>query len=140
MEYLIGVVLGLVVCVFGLVTGFDRDRAFYSTVLAVIPTYYILYAVMASSTQAVVIESSVTCAFWAIAVMGFKKNLWLVAAGLAGHGFFDFFIHRFIQNPGVPAFWPGFCGSIDIFFGAFLAMLLMKRSGSRLSPRFAVHQ
>jgi len=38
MQYLIGVVLGVVVCVFALLTGFDRDRAFYPTVLAVIPT------------------------------------------------------------------------------------------------------
>ena len=129
MEYLIGVVLGVVVCVFALLTGFDRDRAFYPTVLAVIPTYYILFAAMASSTQAVVIESTVTCAFWALAVVGFKKNLWLVAAGLAGHGVFDFFHHGVIQNPGVPAFWPGFCGSIDVFLGAFLAVLLIKRSG-----------
>ena len=94
MEYLIGVLLGVVVCVFALVTGFDRDRAFYPTVLAVIPTYYILFAAMASSTQAVVIESTVTCAFWALAVVGFTKNLWLVAAGLAGHGVFDFFLHQ----------------------------------------------
>jgi hypothetical protein len=128
MEYLIGVVLGVVVCVFALLTGFDRDRAFYPTVLAVIPTYYILFAAMGSSTQAVVIESTVTCAFWALAVVGFKKNLWLIAAGLAGHGVFDFFHHGVIQNPGVPAFWPGFCGSIDVFLGAFLAVLLMMRS------------
>jgi hypothetical protein len=80
MEYLIGVVLGVVVCVFALLTGFDRDRAFYPTVLAVIPTYYILFAAMGSSTQAVVIESTVTCAFWALAVVGFKKNLWLIGS------------------------------------------------------------
>ena len=97
--------------------------------LTVIPTYYILFAAMASSSQAVIVESTVTCAFWALAVVGFKKNLWLVAAGLAGHGVFDFFLHPFIQNPGVPAFWTGFCGSIDIFLGVFLAVLLMKRSG-----------
>ena len=48
MEYLIGVVLGVVLCVFALLTGFDRDRAFYPTVLAVIPTYYILFAAMAT--------------------------------------------------------------------------------------------
>ena len=40
MEYLIGVVLGVVVSVFALQTGFDRDRAFYPTVLAVIPTRF----------------------------------------------------------------------------------------------------
>ncbi len=128
MDILIGILLGLVVSLFGLLTGFDRDRAFYSTVLAVIPTYYILFAVMAGSTQAVVIASAVTGVFWVLAVVGFKKNPWWTAAALAGHGVFDFFHHRFIENPGVPAFWPGFCGSIDIFLGAFLAVLLVKRS------------
>ena len=61
-------------------------------------------------------------------------TLWWVAAGLAGHGVFDFFHHALIQNSGVPAFWPGFCGSIDIFFGAFLAMLIAKRSDLAIPP------
>ena len=60
---------------------------------------------------------------------GFKKNLWLIVASLAGHGVFDCFHHRFIQDPGVPVWWPGFCLSFDILAGGFLAMLLMRRSG-----------
>jgi hypothetical protein len=40
-------------------------------------------------------------------VAGFKKNLWVIVAALAGHGVFDFFHHLFIQNPGVPVWWPG---------------------------------
>ena len=132
MEYVVGVVLGVVVCVFALLTRFDRSRAFYPTVLTVIPTYYILFATMANSTEALIIESAVTSAFWALAVIGFRKNLWVVSAGLAGHGLFDFFVHGFIPNPGVPAFWPGFCGSIDVFLGAFLALLLIR--GYRFEP------
>ena len=46
MEYLIGVVLAAVVCAFAMLTGFDRDRVFYPTLLIVIATYYILFAVM----------------------------------------------------------------------------------------------
>lgn len=129
MDFLTGIGLGVVVCVFALLTGFDRDRAFYPTVLAVIPTYYILFGAMAGSTGAVAIESLMTGAFWVLAVIGFKRNLWWIAAGLAGHGVFDFFHGGFIHNPGVPWFWPGFCGSIDIFLGAFLAALLWKRPG-----------
>jgi hypothetical protein len=64
-----------------------------------------------------------------VAVAGFKKNLWLIVAGLAGHAVFDFFHHLFIQNPGVPVWWPGFCLSFDVLAGGFLAMLLMRRSG-----------
>jgi len=102
--------------------------------LTVIPTYYILFAAMAGGAEAVVIETAVTCAFWALAVVGFKKNLWWIAAGLAGHGVFDFVHHAVIPNPGVPAFWPGFCGSIDIFLGAFLAVLLVQRTGFPVPP------
>ena len=86
MEYLIGVVLSLVVFAFALLTGLDRDRVFYPTVLVVIATYYILFAVMGSSVHAILIESLVAVFFLAIAVAGFKTNLWLVVAALAGHG------------------------------------------------------
>lgn len=129
MEHLIGVVLAAVVCAFAVVAGFDRDRVFYPTMLIVVATYYILFAAMASSAPAVTIESTAAGAFILLAVAGFKKNLWLIAAGLVGHGVFDFFHHRFIANPGVPAWWPGFCMSFDVLAGIFLAALLMKRAG-----------
>ena len=128
MEYLIGIVLALVVCAFALVVGLDRDRAFYSAILIVVATYYILFAVMGASTSVLTIESLVTCGFTALAVVGFKKNMWVVAGGLAGHGVFDFLRHFFIQNPGVPVWWPGFCGSFDVLAGAFLALLLVRRA------------
>lgn len=129
MEYLIGVVLAVAVCAFAMLAGFDRDRVFYPTLLTVIATYYILFAVMGSSTTALTIETLVAGIFLMLAVAGFKKNLWLVVAALAGHGVFDFFHHLVIQNPGVPVWWPGFCLSFDILAGGFLAVLLTRRSG-----------
>ena len=119
----------MAVCVFATLTGFDRDRVFYPTLLIVIATYYILFAVIGSSVPALAWESLAAAAFLALAVAGFKKNLWLIASALAGHGVFDFFHHRFIQNPGVPAWWPGFCPSFDVLAGGFLAVLLMRRPG-----------
>jgi hypothetical protein len=133
MEYLIGVGLAMAVCVFAMLAGFDRDRVFYPTVVAVNATYYILFAVMGSSPSVLVVESLMAAVFFAVAVAGFKKNLWLSVAGLAGHGVFDFFRHLFIQNSGVPVWWPGFCLSFDVLAGGFLAMLLMRRS--RFAPR-----
>jgi hypothetical protein len=128
MEYLIGVGLAVLVCAFAMLTGFDRDRVFYPTLLTVIATYYILFAVMGNSMPALAIESAVAGTFVVLAVVGFKKNLWWVVAGLAGHGVFDFFHPLFIQNPGVPMWWPGFCLSFDILAGGFLAIVL-RRSG-----------
>jgi hypothetical protein len=114
MEYLMGVGLALVGCAFAMLTGFDRDRVFYPTLLTVIATYYILFAVMGNSTPALAIESAVAGTFLVLAVLGFKKNLWLVVAGLAGHGVFDVFHRLFIRNPGVPI-----CGLASVFPSTF---------------------
>lgn len=128
MEYLIGVGLALLVCGFAMLTGFDRDRVFYPTLLTVIATYYILFAVMGKSIAALAIESVIAGAFFVPAVIGFRKNLWLVVAALAAHGVFDFLHRLFIPNPGVPSWWPGFCLSFDVLAGAYLALLLVRRS------------
>lgn len=129
MEYLIGFVLGVFVCAFGKYSGFDRERAFYSTVAAVVATYYFLFAVMVHATRAMVLESLVACGFFALAVAGFKKNYWLIVVALVGHAAFDAVHHLLIHNPGMPEWWPGFCGSIDVFMGTYLAFLLRRRSG-----------
>jgi hypothetical protein len=129
MEYLIGVGLALAVCVFAMVAGFDRDRVFYPMVVTVRASYYILFAAIGSSAQALAVESVIAAEFFALAVAGFKKSLWVIVAALAGHGILDFFHHLFIPNPGVPAWWPGFCLAFDVLAGGFLAMLLMRRSG-----------
>src|SRR6266478_7450290 len=129
MEYLIGVVLAVVMCAFALLTGFDRDRVFYPTMLMFITGYYMLFAVMGSSVQALMTESLVASLFLVVAVVGFKKNLWFVVAAIAGHGVFDFFHHLFIENPGLPVWWPGFCLGFDVLASGVLAALLMRRSG-----------
>jgi len=49
---LIGAVLALLVGLSATFIGLDRDRAFYPTVMAVIATYYGLFAVMGGSPQA----------------------------------------------------------------------------------------
>jgi hypothetical protein len=126
-EYLIGVVLAAVVCAFAMLAGFDRERVFYPTMLIVIAAYYILFAVMGKSTPALVIESLVAGAFVVLAVVGFRKNLWLIAAALVAHGIFDFFHHLFVQNPGVPVWWAGFCMPFDVLAGIFLAWRLRAR-------------
>ena len=127
MPYLIGLVLAIAVCLFALLTGFDRDRAFYSTVVIVVAHYYILFAVTGATTHVLLAECLGAGAFMVLAVAGFKTSQWITAAALAGHGVYDFFHHLIIQDPGVPAWWPAFCMSFDILAGAILALLLLRR-------------
>ena len=129
MEYLIGLMLSAAVAGSAVIIGFDRERSFYATVLVVIATYYVLFAVQGASTRTLALEIIVSSVFSAIAVLGFRTNFWFVVAGMIGHGVFDFLHQLFIENPGVPVWWPGFCLAFDVIFGSFLAMRLLTRSG-----------
>ncbi len=133
-PYLIGAALGLAVALFVRFAGFDRDRACYPLMLVVIASYYDLFAVMAGAMPALGVETLVFALFAAAAVIGFKTNLWIVAAALAGHGLFDFVRGDLIANPGVPVWWPMFCGAFDVVAGAFLAWMLARPAASGLHP------
>lgn len=121
---IVGIVLGVLIAVFARFTGFDRDRAFYPTALIVIASYYALFAVMGGSMPALMLELVGIAVFVGIAIAGFKGSPWIVAAGIAGHGVFDFVRIGLIDNPGMPEWWPPFCASIDITIGVCLAWLL----------------
>jgi hypothetical protein len=126
MEYLIGLILSLAVAGLATVVGFDRERAFYPTVMIVIASYYVLFAAMEASRRTLVIEIVVAGGFLLVAVLGYRRNFWLVVAALIGHGIFDFVHHFFIENPGVPRWWPGFCLAFDALLGGFLAVRLIR--------------
>jgi hypothetical protein len=113
--------------IFATVVRLDRDRAFYPTVAIVIASLYSLFAVMGGSTRALVIESLVGVGFVVLAVLGFWTSLWLVAAGLGLHGVFDLVHGAVVSNPGVPYWWPAFCGTYDVAAAGYLAWLIISR-------------
>jgi hypothetical protein len=121
---LVGVFLALAVGLAATAGGLDRDRAFYPTVMIVIAALYALFAVMGGSTRALVLDSLVGAVFIAAAAVGFRSSLWVVAVALAAHGVLDLVHSRVISNPGVPAWWPAFCGAYDVAAAAYLAWLL----------------
>ena len=105
LPVLIGIALALAIVVLGRLSGLDRDRALYPVAL-------------------IVIAATV---FVAVAIVGFRTSLWWVAGGIAGHGIFDWVVHpRLIANPGMPEFWPAFCGTIDVALGVLIAILLLR--------------
>jgi hypothetical protein len=118
--------LSLAVARFAAVIGFDRERAFYPTVMIVIASYYVLFAAMGASSRTLIIEIVVAGGSLLVAVLGFRGNFWLVVAALIGHGVFDFVHCFFIDNFGVPHWWTGFCLAFDALLGAFLAVRLIK--------------
>jgi hypothetical protein len=107
--------------------GLDRDRAFYPTVAIVIAGLYSLFAAIGGSDRAILIEAIVGAGFIALAVLGFRSSLWLVAAALALHGVFDMVHGSLISNPGVPPWWPAFCSAYDVVAAGYLAWLIVSR-------------
>jgi hypothetical protein len=124
MPYVVGIVLSVGVALLARSVGFDRDRAFYPTVLIVIASYYVLFAAMSGSVQAVLLESIVMTGFAIAAVGGFKSSAWIVVGALAGHGVFDALHGEVLENSGVPVWWPAFCLAYDLGAAASLAWLV----------------
>ena len=138
MPYIIGIVSALAISVYATALQLDRDRAFYPTVLNVIALLYILFAAIGGASGRVfVIEALIGGVFIAAASVGFRGSLWLVAAGLAAHGIQDFFHGSIVANPGVPVWWPAFCGAYDVAAAGYLAWRLTQASAQPETARTA---
>ena len=123
---IVGSVAAAGVALFAHVIGYDRDRAFYATVLTVVGMLYVLFAVMAGG-RGLLPEVAFFAAFAAMAAVGFRWSMWIVAAGLALHGLFDFVRYSVLVAPGAPSWWPEFCGSYDVVAALALSVLLTAR-------------
>jgi hypothetical protein len=100
MPCVVGIVLSVGVALLARSVGFDRDRAFYPTVLIVIASYFVLCAAMSGSVQTVLLESIVMTGFAIAAVVGFKSSAWIVVDAPAGHGVFDALHGEVLETQG----------------------------------------
>jgi hypothetical protein len=137
MPALIGVLLAVAVALFARVVGFDRDRAFYPVVLVVVASYYDLFAIMGGGGADLLPETIGFILFTTAAAIGFRISLWIVVAGLVGHGVFDLFHRALVENPGVPTWWPSWCLAYDVAAAACLAALILTGAISARATRSA---
>ena len=120
---IVGASLAAAVGLFAHLVGYDRDRSFYAVVLTVVGALYVLFDVMAGGGN-LVVEIAFFGLFAGMAAFGFRYGLWIVAAGLALHGLFDFSRGQFLPAAGAPLWWPAFCGAYDVVAALGLAGLL----------------
>ena len=118
-----GAVVGL-----GYATHQGRSLPFYSTVMIVIALAYVLFAVMGEGLRTILIETAVAAGFVAVAVVAAREMnrrgaAGLVAAGLVAHGGYDLVHHAVVANPVVPAWWPLYCGVVDVSLGGWVLVL-----------------
>lgn len=127
LPIVVGVLLAVGVAALGKFTRFDEDRSFYSTVLVIIASYYVLFAVLGGSGHALIWELVVAVAFSSAAIIGALYVPTLVGIGITAHGLFDLVHDVLIENSGVPTWWPGFCGSIDVALGLWVIAITRYR-------------
>ena len=130
MEFFVGIALALFVSGAAAWLGMDRDRVFYPTILIIIASYYVLFAVIDGGNKVLLSELAIAAVFTGVAVIGFKRNLWLVVGALAGHGVLDIYHHDLVHNTGVPQGWPGFCLAFDVTAAVVVGCILVLRAGS----------
>ena len=121
MEYAIGVLVALAVCAFARGTTFDRDRAFYPTVLIVTASYYVLFAALFGDAAHLAGEAAIALGFTGLAVLGFARNARLLVIGLAAHALYDIAHGLLGVHSGQPPGWRGFCLAFDLAAAAWLA-------------------
>jgi hypothetical protein len=127
MPVVVGVLLAVGIAALAKFTRFDEDRSFYSTVLVIIASYYVLFAVLGGSGHALVWELVIAVVFSTVAIIGALFFPTLVGAGIIAHGLFDLVHEVIIENSGVPAWWPSFCGSLDALLGLWVIILTRSR-------------
>ena len=87
-------------------------------------------------------EVSIAVVFIIGALLGFKRNRWIAAVALRGHGVMDSLRHHLVHNRGVPRNWPGFCAGFDAAAAVLAAPPMLARSRAAaahhgVSPRSA---
>jgi len=128
MEYIVGFGLAIVFCAAAAALGMDRERVFYPAVAMAVTSYYLAFTVADGRSEVWLSELAIAAVFIAAAVLGFKRSPWIALVALGGHGVMDAFHHLLVHNEGVPAAWPGFCGTFDVTAAVFAARLMRVRA------------
>lgn len=101
-----------------------KSRQLYAALLASFPVYYFAFAIWAGDFDALYKEILVSVGFLSLAVIAHKSmslvSLLVLAVGYIGHAIYDVVHDELFINSGTPAWWPEFCGAVDVLIGFYL--------------------
>lgn len=99
---------------------------FYFSVLMAVTTYYIAFAF--EHEKYILTEVLGSVVFAMLGLFFLRKSMMILAVLIMSHGVYDYFHAVFIPNSGAPIWWPGFCGTFDVAFGAFLVIFMKNKN------------
>jgi hypothetical protein len=118
-----GVVVGCVQAASPLAFFWLDPATVYAFGLTFIAAVYIGFAVADGRRHVLAVEVVVAAVFVVIAAAGVTGSLWLIVAGLAGHGLKDLWQHRTGFVTGT-RWWPPFCAVVDWVVAALIGVAI----------------
>jgi hypothetical protein len=96
----------------------------YALGLPLIAAVYIGLAVADGRARVIAVEVAVASVFVVVAALGVTGSLWLIVAGLVGHGLKDAWQQRtqFVANT---RWWPPFCAAVDFVAAGIIAVTIL---------------
>ena len=123
---LIGVIVGIafVFPAVYLVRKQKFDQWFWPITLATLPIYYMLFGLLVLDSQAILMELLYGLPYIATGLLVWrlksKVTVIIIAIAWLSHGFYDYYHDVLFINLGVFAWYPAFCGIVDIVVGSYL--------------------
>jgi hypothetical protein len=101
-----------------------QDATVYALGLTLIAAVYIGFGVADGRPHVFVVETVVAAAFVVVAATAVTGSVWLIVAGLAGHGLKDLWQERtgFVSNT---RWWPPFCATVDFVAATLIALAIV---------------
>lgn len=128
-SILVALMAGLGLALAGLagmrLVGLHADRGAHSVVLIAIAAFYVVFAGEHGQAGEIAFQSLLALVFTALALLGYRRSLWWVVAGLAVHGIYDIAFHGHGANPA-PAWWGPFCLGVDVMLALGLAVWIRR--------------
>ena len=119
-----GAVLGVVQAVSPLAFPWLDAPTVYALGLVLIAAVYIGFAVADGRRHVLAVEVAVASGFVLLAAAAVVGSLWLIVAGLVGHGAKDLWQHR-TQFVSGTRWWPPFCAAVDVAAAALVAIAVV---------------
>ena len=107
----------------------EKTKWAYPLLLASFPIYYWAFAIFAKDFPALINEILVGLIFLLVAYVAYRfksfVTMIILGIGFIAHALYDFKHTILFNNPGTPAWWPEFCGSVDVLIGLYVLYLAL---------------
>lgn len=136
-ETVTGIIAGIAIIIISrMLSKYFSAKLFATTILVAIAFIYVGFSLKDNPASLIALESGVALIFYFLALIGYTRNIVLVAWGIILHGIWDIFHHKgFVFKTDVPVYWPSFCFVIDIVDGLYFLFIFRNKKISGLASQ-----